>query len=104
MEKVWGELKKIDSKAEQIREEAQLSSDEIKGLAKRQAEKLLADSQKYAEDEAQHLLESAVSEANRSRKEQMITNIEAKERLVQQADKQMKKASLAIFNAIIGET
>ena len=104
MEKVWGELKKIDSKAEQIRTDAQQSSTEIISLAQKQAEKLLSDSQKYAEEEAQHMFESAVSEANRSREEQMITNIEAKEKLVQLADKQMKKASITIFKAIIEET
>ncbi len=104
MEKVWGELKKIDSKAEQIRADAQQSSNEIIGLAQKQAERLLTDSQKYAEEEAQHLFESAVSEANRTREEQMITNIEAKDILVQQADKQMEKASSTIFNAITEET
>ncbi len=104
MEKVWGELKKIDAQAEQIRNESQQGSKEITSLAQKQSEKLLADSQKYAQEEAQQLYDNAVSEANHNREQQLKANAASMKKLVQQAEKRIPKASVAIVNSVLGET
>lgn len=104
MEKVWEELKKIDAQAEQIRSEAQTDAKEITSLAQKEAEALIADSKNYAQQEAQHLYTSGVSEANRSRDQQLEANQKTTEKLIKQGQQRMKKASLTIVTAVLGET
>jgi F0F1-type ATP synthase membrane subunit b/b' len=104
MEKVWEELKKIDAQAEQIRSEAQTNAKEITSLAQKEAEALIANSKNYAQQEAQHLYTSAVSEANRSRDQQLEANQKTTENLIKQGQQRMKKASLTIVTAVLGET
>ena len=55
MEKVWEELKKLEAKAEQIKSNAQNKAKEITVLAQQEAEKLVANSKTYAEEEAKQL-------------------------------------------------
>ena len=104
MEKVWEELKKIDAQAEQIRSEAQINAKEITRLAQKEAEKLVANSQNYAQQEAQELFIGTISEANRDREQQLKLNQQTTENLGKQSQKQMEKASSTIVTAVLGET
>lgn len=104
MERVWEELRKIESQAEQIRNEARDEAKKITILAQQEAEKLVANSKTYAEEEAHRLYTDTIQEANRSRDEQLKTNRESTEKLRVQAEKRMEKASSAIVNALLEET
>lgn len=104
MEKVWEELKKIDAQAEQIRSEAQTDAKEITRLAQKETDELLAKSRNYAQQEIQALYESAVSESNRNREQQLTENQQTTENLRKQAQKRMDKAAVAIVTAVLGET
>jgi vacuolar-type H+-ATPase subunit H len=103
MEKVWEELKKIEAEAEQIRSEAQEKAKDLTTLAQQNGEKLIANSQTYAEEEAQQLFTSTVEEANRRRDEQLKANQAAAEKLKVQAEKHMEEAISEVVNAIIEE-
>ena len=103
MEKVWEELKKIEAEAEQIRSEAQQKAQTITTLAQLNGEKLIANSQTYADEEAQQLLTRTVEEANRKRDEQLKANQEAAEKLKAQAEKHMEQAISKVVNTIIRE-
>jgi vacuolar-type H+-ATPase subunit H len=103
MEKVWEELKKIEAEAEQIRSEAQEKAKNVMTLAQQNGEKLIANSQTYAEEEAQQLLTSTVKEANRRRDEQLKANQAAAEKLKVQAEKHMEQAISKVVKAVIEE-
>jgi vacuolar-type H+-ATPase subunit H len=103
MEKVWEELKKIEAQAEQIRIEAQQKAQKITTLAQQDGEKLIANSQTYAEEEAQQIFKSTVEEANHDRDEQLKTNQAIAEKLKAQAEKQMEQAISKVAKAIIKE-
>ncbi len=103
MEKVWGELKKIEAQAETIRKEAQNNTNKITSLAQQEAEKLVASSKTYAEEEAKQLYEQTVQEANRDRDEKLRTNRRTIDNLQAKAEKRVERASLAIKNAVLGE-
>jgi len=92
MEKVWGELKKIEAEAEQIRSDAQRKAESITALAQKSSEKLIANSQTYAEEEGQQLYASTVEESNRKRDEQLRACQAATEKLREQAVKRMEPA------------
>jgi len=104
MEKVWGELKKIEAEAEQIRVGAQQKAQSITALAKQDSEKLIANSQTYAEEEAQHLYATALEEANRKRDESLKANEMATEKLKVRAGKHMDAAITKVVNSIIKGT
>ena len=104
LEKVWEELKKIDAQAEQIRSEAQTDAKEITSLSQKESEELLVNSKNYAQQEAQQLYTETVSEANRSRDQQLETNRQTTENLGKQAQQRMEKASSTIVTAVLGET
>jgi len=103
MEKVWEELKKIEAQAEQIRSEAQEKAQNVATLAQRNGEKLVANSQIYAEEEAQQLLENTVKEANLRRDEQLKANQATAEKLKVQAEKHMEQAISKVVKAVIEE-
>jgi len=103
MEKVWEELKKIEAQAEQIRSEAQEKAQNMTTLAQQNGEKLIANSQTYAEEEAQQLFKSAVEEANRRRDEQLKANQAVAEKLKVQAEKHMEQAISKVVKAVIEE-
>ncbi len=104
MEKVWEELKKIETKAEQIQSDAQKSAKQLTTLAQQQAEKLLADSKRYAQEEAQQLLARIMKEANLYRDQHLEANKANIETLDAQAEQLMEKASSAIVKAVLGES
>lgn len=103
MENVWDALKKIEADAEQIRIDAQTEAKAIIALGKQDADKLVANGQTYADEEAQQLYSHAVEEANRSRDEQLKTNEAAIEKLKIAAQKHMDSAVLEVVNAVIEE-
>jgi hypothetical protein len=104
MEKVWDELKRIEAQAEQIRSEAQIKGKALFDLSHEEAEKLIANSQTYAEEEAKKLHTSTIAEANRSRDEQLKTNKLESERLKAQAKKRIEQATSVVVEAVLGET
>jgi vacuolar-type H+-ATPase subunit H len=103
MEKVWEELKKIEAQAEQIRDEAAESAKQITTDAERNAEKLIANSKTYAQEEAQQLHDSAIDDANRNRKRTLNQSQADTERLRQHAEKRMDEATKVIVKTVIGE-
>ena len=103
MEKVWEELKKIEAQAEQIRNEALKKAQNVTTLAQQNGEKLVANSQTYAEVEAQQLLTSTVEEANLRRDEQLKANRAAAENLKVQAERHLEQAISKVVQAVIGE-
>jgi vacuolar-type H+-ATPase subunit H len=104
MEKIWGELKKIEAQAECINVEARNSAKKLTDRARQESEKLVTNSRTYAEEESQQVYGSIVQEANRNRGEQMKTNQEAIEKLRAQAKKRVDQASSVIVSAVLGET
>jgi vacuolar-type H+-ATPase subunit H len=103
MEKVWAELKKIEAQASQIKIEAQAKNKEIVDVAQQEAEKLSANSKKYAKEEAQNLYETTVKEANQNRENQVKANQAETEKIKAQAQKNMPKAADAIVKRVLGE-
>ncbi len=103
MEKVWDELKKIEAQAGQIKLEAQTKSQEIVAVAQKDAEKLIANSDTYAKEEAQNLYNNAVNEANKNRESLLKVNQTEAEKLQAQAEKKLPKAVTVIVNGVLGE-
>ena len=104
MEKVWEELKKIEEQAEQILSEAQNKSKTLIELSKQEAEKLITNSKTYGQEEARHLYDTNIEEANRSREEKLKANKKATEKLKAQAEKRMEQASSKVMKVVLGET
>ena len=104
MEKVWDELKKIESQAQKIRNEAQNKAKTLTNLAQQEADKLVADGKTYAEEEAQQLWSNNIDEANRKREDQLKANQLKMEKITERAEKRLEQASLEIMNAVLGET
>jgi vacuolar-type H+-ATPase subunit H len=103
MEKVWDELKKIEAEAEKIRSEAQAKAQSMTALAQQSSEKLIANSQAYAEEEGQQLYAKTVEEANSKRDEQLKANEAATEKLKVKAGKCMEQAITKVVNSVIKE-
>ena len=103
MEKVWDELKKIEAEAEKIRSDAQEKAQKMTALAQLNSEKLIANSQVYAEEEGQRLYASTVEEANSRRDEQLKANQKATEKLKVQARKRLEPAIAEVVNTIVKE-
>jgi vacuolar-type H+-ATPase subunit H len=103
MEKIWEELKKIETQAESIRAEALDNAQKLIIIAKQEAEKLITNANTYAEEETQRLYLSVVKEANSKRDEQMKANQEAMEKLRAQAKKRVDHASSVVVSAVLGE-
>ena len=104
MEKVWEELKKIETQAEQIRSEAQDKAKKMNALAEQKAQELIANGKTYAQEEAQQLISNAVQEANRTRDAQLEANQEATEKLRVIAQERMEQAAAKIVSTLLGET
>jgi len=104
MEKVWGELKKIEAQAEQIRSEAQNKAKKLTDLSQQAGEKLIANSKIYADEEAQQFYVTAIQEANCNSEEQLRTYQQAMEKLKAKAEKCMDQASSAVVSSVLVET
>ena len=104
MENLWGELKKIDTQANKIKSDAQDKAKRVTLLAKSDAEKLIANSITYAEEESQNLYLKNIQEANRERDENLKINQNTALKLKAQAEMRMDQAVLAVVNAVLEET
>lgn len=102
MEKVWSELRRIEDEAASIRSEAQSMSKEIIQVGAEEAEKLVANSKIYADEDARKLRESSVKLANAQRDSLLKTNEEAIARLQRSAKKHMKEAITTIVGCVLG--
>jgi len=103
MEKVWDELKKIESQAEQIRAEAAESAKRIAIVAEQDAEKLIANSKTYANEEARQLRDATVDAANRDRELKLKQSDVETEKLNQRVEERLEKASDIIVKTVLGE-
>jgi vacuolar-type H+-ATPase subunit H len=103
MQKVWEELKDIETKADQIESDAKEKAKQIIIQAQKNAVTLLANSQTYGGEESKRSYESAIVEANNIRKQQLEENEKAADKLKMQAEKCMDKAVLAVVNAVLEE-
>ena len=104
MERVWGELKKIDAQANKIKSDAQDKAKKVTLLAKSNAEKLIINSRTYAEEESEKLHSETIQEANQERDKHLEINQKTAEKLKAQAEKNMDHAVLAIYDAVLEET
>jgi vacuolar-type H+-ATPase subunit H len=103
MEKVWGELKKIEAQAEQIRTDAQQKAKQITTLAQQEAEKLMANSKTYAEAESQKLNDAAIQQAKQDKEKQLKNNEAVLEKLRTNAQKRMDQAVLVVVDSVLEE-
>ena len=103
MQKVWEELKGIEAQAEKIQFDAKDKAKKITLQAQKDAEKLLEDSKKYGAEESQKRYQAAITEANKSRSEQLVANEKAAAKLKAQAEKRMDSAVDAVVKAVLEE-
>lgn len=103
MEKVWEELKELESKAEQINSETMEKSQELIAVAKNDAKKLLSLSEKNAEAEANGLLITYLKEAAKERDIALEKNKRRIQELKETVEKNFDKAVNAVFNAVLGK-
>ncbi len=103
MEKVWGELKKIETEAEQIRTEAQEKAKKITEVAQQESSQLIANAKIYADEEAKQIYDSTVQDANQNHDEQLKFAQSDSAKLKAKAEKRMDKATLLVMNAILEE-
>jgi F0F1-type ATP synthase membrane subunit b/b' len=101
MEKVWEELKKIEAQAQQIKIDAQEKAKEITQQAKQDADRLVADSKHFADEEANKRYTQAITEANDARDAQLKINHEATETLRIQAQKNLDKAVDSVVKSVL---
>ncbi|MCL5950085.1 MAG: hypothetical protein M1490_06385, partial [Candidatus Bathyarchaeota archaeon] len=67
MQKVWEELKGIETQAEQIQTDAKDKAKKITAQAQKDADKLLENSKTYGAEESQKRYQAAIAEANKTR-------------------------------------
>ncbi len=104
MEKVWEELKKIELQAQQIQTEAQDKARNITQQAKKDAEKLVANSKEYAEEESQKLHSTAVAKANEAQEAAFKAQQETADKLKKKAQTHMDKAVSAVLAEVLEAT
>ena len=102
MEKVWEELRKIESEAEHIHSETLKKSETLIALAKKDAEQLLSFSKKHTETEANKLLTKYLEEAA----SEHDASLEANEKILKELRKTVEKcfdqAVNTVFDAVLG--
>jgi vacuolar-type H+-ATPase subunit H len=103
MERVWEELKEIESKAEQINSETMKKSQELIAVAKKDAEKLLSLAKKYAEAEANELLNTHLKKAATERDIALEKNDRSIKELKAHVEKNFDKTVDAVFNVVLGK-
>lgn len=104
MEKVWEELKKIDAQAESIHAEAQKAVAKLADVASQKAEKLIANSKMYAEEDAEQLYSREVEASNGEREKLLRENQENVRKLKARAERRVDQAASAVEAAVLGET
>jgi vacuolar-type H+-ATPase subunit H len=103
MERVWEELRKIETEAERIHSEASKKSEELLAIAKKDAEKLLSVSKKNAESEANDLLNKYRREAANERDVKLEKNKVFIKELRTTVEKRFDKAVNTVFNSVLGK-
>jgi vacuolar-type H+-ATPase subunit H len=103
MERLWEELKKIEKEAEHIHSKTLEKSEELIAIAKKDAEKLLSDSKKHVEAEADELLKKYAKEATKKRNFALKKNEEIIKELRKTVEKRFNKAVNTIFDAVLGK-
>jgi vacuolar-type H+-ATPase subunit H len=103
MERVWEELRKIETEAERIHSEASKKSEELLAIAKKDAEKLLSVSKKNAESEANDLLNKYRREAANERNVKLEKNKVFIKELRTTVEKRFDKAVNTVFNSVLGK-
>jgi len=103
MEKLWEELRKIESEAEHIHSETLKKSEELIAIAKQDAEKLLSASKKHIEAEANELLNKYHEEAAKERDAALKKNEKIIKELRTTVEKRFDKAVNTIFDAVLGK-
>lgn len=104
MERVWKELKNIEMEAERIRSESLRKSKEIVATAREEAEKLISDSKKHAEEEADELLDKYLEKAKRERENSLKKSEVFIEKLRVTVEKRINEAVKMIFDMVLGKT
>jgi vacuolar-type H+-ATPase subunit H len=104
MQKVWEELKSIETQAEQIQTDAKTKAKQITLQAQKDAAKLLEDSKTYGAEESHKRYQAAIAEANKSREEKLAANDKAAVKLKSQAEKHMDNAVDAVVKAVLEES
>jgi vacuolar-type H+-ATPase subunit H len=104
MQKVWEELKGIETQAQQIQTDAKTKAKQITLQAQKDATKLIEDSRTYGEEESQNRYRAAIAEANKSREEKLAVNDKAASKLKSQAQKHMDSAVDAVVKAVLEES
>ncbi len=103
MERVWEELRRIETQAEQIRSEAQTKAKEIVNVAKQEAEQLLANSKTYAEKQGHDLKQRKIQEANKSRAAKLKASDQNLNEIERAARKRMPMAEQTVVDAVLGK-
>lgn len=104
MEKVWKELKKIESEAEHIHSETLKKSEDILALAKRDVEKLLSISEKQTEIEADELLSKYLTKSAQDRDASLKANEKNLAELEKIVEQYFDEAVDTVFDAVLGNT
>ena len=103
MEKVWEELRKIESKAEDIHSETLKKSEELIAFAKKDADMLLSVSEKHIEAEAEELLNEYLGEAAKERDVALENNKKVIKELRTTVEKSFDKAVNTVFDVVLGK-
>jgi vacuolar-type H+-ATPase subunit H len=103
MERVWEELRKIETKAEHIHSEALKKAEELIAIAKKDSEKLLSVSKKHAEAEANELLNRYRREASKERDARLEKNKVFLKELRTTVENRFDKAVNTVFDAVVGK-
>jgi vacuolar-type H+-ATPase subunit H len=103
MEKVWEELKKIESEAEQIHSETLKKSEELVAIAKEDAKKLLSITEKNVEIEVNELLNRLRRNTTKERNDALEKNEENIKDLMKSVEKRFDEAVDTTFDAILGK-
>jgi vacuolar-type H+-ATPase subunit H len=103
MEKVWEELRKIESEAEHIRSETLKRSEELIAIAKQDAEKLLSASEKHVEMEGNELLKRLRRDVAKERDDALEKNEKNIKDLRETVEKCFDDAVNMIFDAVLGK-
>jgi vacuolar-type H+-ATPase subunit H len=101
MERVWEELRKIETKAEDIHVNASKKSEELLAIAKKNAEKLLSVSKKHAEAEAKELLTKYRREASNERDDKLEKNKVFIKELRITVEKRFDEAVNIVFDSVL---
>lgn len=103
MEKVWEELKKVESEAERIRSESAKASSKMVEMAAREADIIINKSAEYAMEEGQELRDAAVAEANKERDLMLEANASFVKKLAATAKTRLEDAVEIVFEVVLGK-